>query len=124
MVVPPESTTCVLIFAEVNVTLLDVQERSAEDSAGELAGTTLSRNKKRSAPTKTMFSSDVLISPLEHGRQPDDKTKKVQILADVHVTLYPEGIVVESAGISAPAGGCQLVFCPQFIFGTCPSFLV
>ena len=51
----------------------DVQKRTVEDHAGELAGTALSRNKKRSAPIKTMFSSDVLISPLEHGRHFDEK---------------------------------------------------
>ena len=74
MVVPPESTTCVQIFVGVNVTLLDVQEISVEDSAGELAGTALSRNQKRSAPIRTMFSSDVLMSLLAHGLQPDVKT--------------------------------------------------
>ena len=38
----------------------------------------------------------MLSGPLEHD-QFDDKT----ILADVHVTLHPEGSVVESAGLFA-----------------------
>ena len=88
---PDDKTLSYRKLADVNVTLHDVVETSVVDSAGELAGTTLSRNKKRSAPIMTMFSSDVLTSPLEHGRQPDDKTKEYTFLADVHVTLHPEG---------------------------------
>ena len=41
-----------------NVTLHDVVQTSVVESAGKMAGPTLSRNKKRSAPIKTMFSCE------------------------------------------------------------------
>ena len=100
---PLESTTSVQIFVEVNVTLLDERGKGVSRTPRvNWLEQHFSRNKKRSAPIRTIFSSDVFISPLEHGRHPDDK-----IIQNKSLRMFTSHFIRKcrgTAGNTAPAG--------------------